>query len=60
LVTSVYEPAGNVGDPLAIELNEIARANGMDACVFLRVPSKGGELVRQGDGPQSLPPRQDA
>jgi hypothetical protein len=31
---SVYEPAGNVADPLAIELNEIARANGMDACVF--------------------------
>jgi hypothetical protein len=31
---SVYEPAGNVADPLAIELNEVARANGMDACVF--------------------------
>lgn len=31
---TVYEPAGNVADPLAIELSEIARANGMDACVF--------------------------
>ena len=31
---SVYQPAGNVADPLAIELNKIARANGMDACVF--------------------------
>lgn len=31
---AVYEPAGNLGDPLAVELNRTARENAMPDCIF--------------------------
>ena len=36
---SVYEPAGNLADDPALELAQIARANGMEECLRLVSPS---------------------